>query len=227
MHRWPPIGLRASAAKGSGPIEATLEVVVSGGEVSVQLDGRVLPGGWDRVESELGLFSAERLSSVVAVHAAVVEVDGQAIVVAGASRSGKTSLCEAARSIGLRVHTDEFALVDSAAQEVSGWHRSMRVRTPQGIRRVPLDVEVGARLPIGLVVLATYDQAGAGLRSLEQGAVVLGLLENTVCAQRRPDAAFAAAVAVARSVPGVGGSRGEASEALAELIGIVRRGAAR
>jgi HprK-related kinase A len=48
----------------------------------------------------------------VAVHAAVVERDGQAIVLSGISGAGKSTLCAALVVAGWRLLSDEFALID-------------------------------------------------------------------------------------------------------------------
>lgn len=216
--RWPPLGLARLSSPSGGPVEMSVDVVVNGGEVEVTVDGQPAPGGWDRVESELGLFSAERLRGSVAVHAAVVETTNGAMVVAGTSGSGKSTLCAAARELGLRVHSDEYALVDEASGAVRGWPRPMRLRTPDGPVRVPLQAGVGEPLPVALVVLVAYEPDGPGLRAATQGEAVMGLLANTVCASRRPSEAFAAAVALARSAPAVSGTRGDAEVALVELV---------
>lgn len=221
--RWPPLGLRVLAVPGTGEPESTIELSFPGGQPDVVVDGRPSAGGWDRVESELGLFAAERLSGVVAVHAAVLEIDAGAIVIAGASRTGKTTLCVAAAEAGIIIHSDEFALVDVASGMVSGWPRPMRVRTTNGAVRVPLDPTDARAVPVALVALVAYDPEGPGLHELESGEVTMGLLANTVCARRRPEESFATLVALARRARGVGGTRGNADESLTELVRRARR----
>jgi len=48
----------------------------------------------------------------VAMHAAVVERDGQALIISGESGAGKSTLCAALVLAGWRLLSDEFALVD-------------------------------------------------------------------------------------------------------------------
>jgi hypothetical protein len=58
---------------------------------------------------------------------------------------------------------------------------------------------------------------GLDVEFTSQGETVVALLANTVCAQSRPSDAFGAAVAEARLVNGVRGTRGEAVLAIAEI----------
>lgn len=85
------------------------------GEPTVTVDNAQSPGGWDRVESELALFAAERLENLVAVHAALILRQGRALLVPGPSYSGKSTLAVAAAAAGAAVLSDEYALVDPAS----------------------------------------------------------------------------------------------------------------
>jgi bifunctional ADP-heptose synthase (sugar kinase/adenylyltransferase) len=58
---------------------------------------------------------------------------------------------------------------------------------------------------------------GLDVEFTSQGETVVALLANTVCAQSRPSDAFGVAVAEARLVNGVRGTRGEAVLAIAEI----------
>lgn len=116
----------------------------SGGEwrghgVEVRVDGVARPGGDAAAESAIGLFAAEHLRELVAVHAAVLLMGGGAVLVPGVSHSGKSSLCAAALNAGVVVWSDEFALVHADGQ-VSAWPRPLRLRTAAGVVRRPLTV---------------------------------------------------------------------------------------
>lgn len=229
VRRWPPIGLISVDGPVSGPSERTLDIGRGPTGPEVLVDGELSPGGWDRVESELALFAAERLTELVAVHAAVIDVGWGAVVVPGRSGSGKTSLCVAARAAGLRVRSDEYALVEPATAHVIGWPRPMRVRTAGGPVRVDLgdDGQEGrAALEVVLVAQVEFDPSGPGLREVTPGEVAMGLLANTVAARRSPDRSLTAALGVAAAARGIAGTRGDAERAIRELVRLAdRRGA--
>lgn len=186
------------------------------------------PNWRDRLESDLGLFAAERLAGLVAVHAGVIVIDGAVIVVPGTSFSGKSTLCAAALDAGYEVWSDEYALVDPTDGSVRGYPRRIRLRLDGGgSARRPVSPSGVARVP-ALVAKLEFDRDRSEpvvLEDMSQGDVVMSLIANTVCASSRPNEAFDAAIAVARACPGVRARRGAASEAIDALARAVRRGA--
>lgn len=220
--RWPPMGLTRSDLP-IGPVLRHLTVATRGpvGEATVTVDGEASPGGWDRVESELALFAAERVAGLVAVHAAVIVRETRALVVPGTSGSGKSTLCVAAVAAGAKVLTDEYALVDPITGRVTGWRRPVRVRLPGGgVDRRDLTV-ASDPLPVGLVALVAHKPfAKRSWAPISAAETVLGLLANTVCARSRSDEALDAALAIGRSARAVGGTRGEANEVIEELLAL-------
>lgn len=214
VERWPPLGLVRSDHP-AGPIAHRVTVD--------RVDGDGGPGrGCDRVESELALFASERLAGLVAVHAAVILRGSMALIVPGTSGAGKSTLCVAASAVGAVVLSDEYALVDPASGLVTGWRRPVRVRQPGGaVDRLDIATESGP-VPVGLVALVTHTADPARPWVPISGAeAVLGLLANTVCARSRPDEALDAALVIARSTPAVAGPRGEAADAIVELLDLV------
>lgn len=186
------------------------------------------PGGWDRLESDLALFTAERLANVVAVHAGVIRVGAAVIVLPGRSFAGKTTLCAAALDAGHDVLSDEYALVRPDGR-ITGYPRRLRVRLPDGLsERRPAHPTTGP-LEVSLVAMLTYrtgdEHSSLDIQEMSSAEVALALLDNTVCAQSRPEESFRAAVAVARVARGVEGTRGEAAVALDELIRVAQGGA--
>lgn len=179
--------------------------------------------GWDRLESDLALFTSERLRGLVAVHAGVIRAEGRIIVIPGPSFAGKTTLCSAALDAGHEVLSDEYALVDPATGLIVGYPRRLRIRRPEGgAERRPAH-PTPSPVPVDLVAKITYDAAlpeGTGLdvEEMSAGDTALALLANTVCASSRPLEAFEAAVAVARTARGVAGTRGDVARALEELV---------
>lgn len=212
--RWPPIGL-ARCDRPMGPVAHCVTV-------SHADDSGGLRRSWDRVESGLALFASERLAGLVAVHAAVIVRGSQALVVPGASGVGKSTLCVAAAAAGAQILTDEYALVNPASGLVAGWRRPVRVRRPDGgADRFELATE-SEPVRVGLVAFVAHAPGCTPSWAPITGAdTVLGLLANTVCARSRPDAALDAALAVARSARAVAGSRGEAADAVVELLALL------
>ena len=189
-------------------------------DVSVETD---LGRGY--LESSLGLFAAAHLRKEVAIHAALVRAGSQLVLMPGASLSGKTSMCVAARSAGCQVLADEYVLVDPSSGVMSAWARPMRIRELGSWRREPLDLELSDVAPT-LVALLKFDAAyaadGAALavRTLTEGELAVELISNTLCAQLRPQDALAVAMLIASRTPGVKGSRGEADLALRDLLAL-------
>lgn len=212
--RWPPVGL-ARCDRPVGPVAH--RVIVSAAD---QL-GEPRPG-WDRVESDLALFSCERLAGLVAVHAAVIVRGGKALVVPGASGVGKSTLCVAAAAAGAEILTDEYALIDPTSGLVTGWRRRVRIRRAGGgVDRLDLAVE-SEPVQVGLLAFLAHATSPEPSWAPITGAeAVLGLLANTVCAQSRPDEALDAALVVARTARAVAGSRGEAADAIVELLDLL------
>ena len=166
----------------------------------------------------MAIFAAERLTGLVAVHAAVVTWRGLALVVPGASGVGKSTLCVAAAAVGAKVLTDEYALVDAASGQVTGWHRPIRVRRDGGVDRLNLAVS-SEPVTVGLVALVVHDPvAGSNWTPIAQADAVIGLMNNTVCARSRPDESLDAALSIARSARAVRGTRGEAKSSIVELL---------
>lgn len=205
--RWPPVGLTRT---GTRPTNVIRQLVVDADA----------PGNWDRLESDLALFAAERLGTAIAVHAAVIAIDDdRALLVPGRSGAGKSTLCVAAHELGHDVLSDEFALVDARTGLVSGWRRPVRVRCANGgVERRDLAVDAPP-LAGGVIAHVSYDPSSrARWTHVGRAEAVLGILDNTVCAQTRPDAALDAALAITRTAVTVAGARGEARDALPALI---------
>ena len=219
--RWPPTGLTPSFELMHPPSQRVVFGTPGGLEdlpsdtVTEESDAFK----WDRVESEVAIFAAERLDRLVAVHAAVIAWHGRALVVPGTSGAGKSTLCIEAVAAGAQVLTDEYALVDPRTGWVTGWLRPVRVRRSDGtVDR--LDIAVASDpVPVGLVaMLVHHSEVEPNWAPITGAEAVLGLLANTVCAQSRPDESLDAALAIARSSPAVGGFRGEASATIVDLL---------
>jgi hypothetical protein len=157
------------------------------------------------------------------VHAGVVGYGGRAIVVPGASRSGKTRLVAALLEAGAEYYSDEYAVIDGEGR-VHAFARPLDLEQPGGVRRrVPaceLGAEMGRRpLPLGLVALTRYE-AGARFRPVAEspGRTALGLMAHTVMVRKRVRDTLSTLGTVVEGAVRVKGVRGEASEAAPRLL---------
>lgn len=224
--RWPPMGLTRGEEAGPSPDLVVVLRPGVAGTLLVEVDGEPTFGGWDRVESELALFAAERLANLVAVHAAAVAIHDRVLLVPGPTGVGKSRLCIAAAEEGAVVLSDEYALVDAESGLVRGWQRAVRLRRPDGgVDRLNLARPTDP-MPVGLVALVGFQPGGAlAIEDLAPAKAALGLLANTVCAQSRPQESLDAALRIAvlqrrRGHPGRG-NRSDSSADAAPRIPVV------
>ncbi len=215
--RWPPFGLRLSRSCPEGNVPAR----------TLRMPRDHATSGWDRLESDLGLFTVERLEGLVAIHAATLVIDGSALPLPGRSHAGKTTLALALAEAGAMLASDEYALVDRDGR-VTGWPRPARVRVgASDSRREPVAGRIDP-VPVGMVALLRYDakhpDGDAVLAEVPSRAdAVVAVLDETVCARSRPDESLDAALAVTASQV-LRGTRGESAAAAAWLLERMRAG---
>jgi hypothetical protein len=182
------------------------------------------------LESEIRQSVAAGAERRTFVHAGVVGWRGQAIVIPGRSRSGKTTLVAELVRAGALYLSDEFAVLDGRGR-VHPFAKPLSIRGASGCDRHAQPrraEELGGSsakgpLPVGLVVL-TEHRPGAVWRPgcLTVGQAVIEMLAHTVPARLRPEASLGALErAVARSTV-LKGPRGEARELAATLLRSVR-----
>ena len=176
------------------------------------------------LEGDLRLYVAERARRRLFVHACVVGWQGRAIVIPGASHSGKSSLVAALVRAGATYYSDEYAVLDARGR-VHPFSVPLSLRDgPHGeVRKCGAEALGGspgvAPLRVGLVAITTY-QPGARwhARPLSQGQAMLALLAHTVPARRRPRSALATLRKVVASAAIVKGVRGEAEQMCDALL---------
>lgn len=179
------------------------------------------PDSLARFESDFGLYVSEKLAGFVAVHAALLAKGNHVIVVPGSSGAGKSTLCVAAMDRGWEVWSDEYCLIDTETGQVQGWPRPIRERlTGGGLRRVPHQGPNGPGNVTHVIVMRySGDENGpdVSLEEISPGQVAMDLMANTVCARSRAEETFRATTALARTVHGLGGTRGPIQRALPAL----------
>lgn len=178
------------------------------------------------LETDLQLFVASSAPSRLFVHAGVVGWRGKAIVLPGTTFSGKTSLVAAMVRAGATYYSDEYAVLDRRGR-VHPYPRPLVVRenerAARGRKILPEDL--GGRrgrkpLPLGLVVASRYERGSRWRpRRLSTGEALMALLANTVTARTRPKEAMATLARAVGGVPSFKGTRGEAEDVAASILG--------
>lgn len=179
---------------------------------------------FDRFESDLQLYVAERAPRRVFVHAGVVGWKGRAVVIPGRSMSGKTTLVTELVRAGADYYSDEYAVLDPWGR-VHPYARPLAVREGAGLRRTRRHAEeFGGRvgevpLPAGLVVVSRYEPGESWRpRRLTPGEGVLELLSNTVPARRTPARVLSVLTKAAAGAGALAGPRGEAAAAAEAIL---------
>lgn len=172
------------------------------------------------IRAQIGLLTPDR----VFVHAGVVVWQGRAIVIPGASGTGKTTLVAALVRAGATYYSDEYAVLD-AAGKVHPYARPLSIRQGEH-RRVRTSVASAESLgpaTVGIVVSCGYQRdASWHVRELSQGAGVQLLFANSLAARHRPDFVLSVLATVARTATVLGGSRGDADDATIALLSSAR-----
>lgn len=178
-------------------------------------------------EADLRLSVAAASPRRVFVHAGVVGWRGRAVLIPGASLSGKTSLVAELVKAGARYYSDEYAVLDARGR-VHPYTQPLQLREAPGARQSKVPVEaLGGRagrrpLRAGLVVVASYRQGAAWrARRLSAGRGLLELLSHTVSARRAPRASLEALRRVVAAAPVIKAVRGEAREAARRILDLL------
>jgi hypothetical protein len=184
-----------------------------------------LDAALEQIEVELRKLVADHSRREIFVHAGVVEWRGRAIVIAGKSFTGKSSLTAAFVRAGARYFSDEFALIDAAGR-VRPYPKPLSLRL-DGEMAKAVDTPVedlggtqGKRaVEVGCILFTRYRKGSRWRpRRLTPGETVLALLKNTIPARRRPKDALARLRSVALAAEAFQGTRGEASEMVRQFL---------
>ncbi len=175
------------------------------------------------VRLSVGILARRR----VFVHAGVVGWKGRAIVIAGRTMTGKTSLVAALLRLGAEYYSDEYAVLDLKGR-VHSFAKPLSIRQPGVPRAARLPAEAfGARtgikaLPIA-IVLDTYFREGSRWRPkpVSRSVGVLSLLGNTITARLQPARNMPVLRDAVRDAIILKGVRGEAETTARELLALM------
>jgi hypothetical protein len=168
-------------------------------------------------QSALELTVAQHAPDRFFVHAAVVAVDGRAIVLPGSTMSGKSTLTLALVAAGATYLSDEFAVFDGSGR-VHPYARPIAMRHGPS-RYVPVEAAPPAPVSVALVAHLRFDeQAGWAVGALSPAGAALALLSQSATATARPEATLEALTRAVSGAQAVVGTRGDAAEAASHLL---------
>ncbi len=152
------------------------------------------------LDFQVALRSPER----VFVHAGVVAINDQAVVIPGRSHSGKSTLVKALVEAGATYYSDEYAVL-SPHGIVDPYPRPLKIREGEGQKGRPLlrdDMggEVGRKpLPVGWIVDTQYvPEKIFRPKQITRQQAIMSLLDNTVIVRVAPGRTLKTVVAAAK-----------------------------
>jgi hypothetical protein len=178
----------------------------------------------ETLRSDVKLYIAENAPWRLFVHAGAVGWKGRAIVIPGASLSGKTTLVQEFLRAGASYYSDEFAAIDTRGF-VHPFASALGVRSAGSNRQEMLPPEsfgssIGMHpLPIGCVIATSFRPGSTWKRrGISKGLGVLALLANTVAARKDPSRALSVLSTAVKDAQVLKSHRGEAKEVVESVL---------
>ena len=164
------------------------------------------------------------LDRQAAVHAGVVAYRGRAIVLPGASGSGKSRLVQELLRRGAEYCSDEYAIFDRTGK-VHPYPRALMIRNEGEVQHpflaseLPAAVRTGP-IPAGLILFLKYATGAAGLTidALDRSDALIRLLQNCPHILAENPGVITPLQAVVAQARAWSGVRGDAEEAAVEIL---------
>ena len=163
---------------------------------------------------------AQRAQDRIFIHAGAVAHHGRAIVLPGASMSGKTTLVAELVRAGATYYSDEYAVIDRDGL-VHPYPKPLSLRESGNFTPVEsLGGVAGEQaVPAGLVVKTSYVPGAEWQPSLvSRTEAALTLLPHTIPVHERPAEALSAVTRLAAGAGVLAGDRGDAAEVAPRLL---------
>lgn len=141
-------------------------------------------------ESDLDLHIAANSQDRLFIHAGAIRWKDQTVLIAGRSRSGKTTLVTEFLKSGAAYYSDDFATIDHSGC-LHSYPRDLSVRTQddtcEKLRPEIFGAVRAEPAPISMVLLTEYaEDARWSPKPISRGQGILRLLENTPSARKQP-----------------------------------------
>jgi hypothetical protein len=173
---------------------------------------------------------AATAESHVFVHAGTVAFGDRAIIIPGASFSGKTSLVRELVAHGASYYSDEYAVLDDDGL-VHPYVKTVDVRSDDARSKqrlthgeaVPGSTAGTEPIPVGLILITHY-RTGAtwAPTELSPAQAVIETLPHVFSAHSRPGQVLAALRSAAQPAAALKGDRGDAAAVADELLELVQ-----
>jgi hypothetical protein len=199
-----------------------------GGPSGENLVGIPRKNSIELLESWIRLRIAEFTPEHVFVHAGVVGWKGRAIIIPGASYSGKTSLTVELIRRGATYYSDEYAVIDKQGL-VAPFPKTLSIRGEvNAYTQVEYPFETfGAtlgteKIPIAIVLISKYvPRARWNPKDLALGEGIIEILKNTVSARTNPSLVLSTLSNVGAEARFVRSDRGEARKVVDWLSSVI------
>ncbi len=177
----------------------------------------------DVVRSEIQTFCAGFAKDRTFIHAAALEIDGHALLLPGPSRQGKSTLTQALVQAGAGYLSDDIAILDSEGL-VRAFGRPIRLRSDRGWVSASTPPVSTRRLRPRWIVDVRFEPgvSGLSLSPMTLGQASMALLANAHAARISPQQTLEHSAAVSRMCRAWRGVRGDADEAAAALLAMLR-----
>jgi hypothetical protein len=170
----------------------------------------------------------QRLTNLRAVHAGTLLLGGRALLLPGATHTGKSSLVAELVLQGATYFSDEYALIDAEGR-AHPYPRPLLLRNGRSEQVPTLPADLNAKVgsepaPVGWVLSLEYQAGGAwSIEPIPQSLALMALLRNTphaVTDSPRIVTWFQNAVASASCFAG---RRGDAADAASRILDLAGR----
>lgn len=178
------------------------------------------------VITDLQVMVARKIKDRVFIHAAVVALDGKAIILPGKSGVGKSTIASALIRSGAHYLSDEFALIDPLGM-VHPYARNLAIKSPDfGVKRLSPEALggvtfQGAAAPAA-IVFSHYNPKGDNvLKTLSRSELILTILPHCLGIRSQVSETLSSLEALSKRAKGYFVERNEADEFARKLLDLL------